>query len=574
MREDAYNLDLARRGAQELIGTWCVRIGLGVGVPAVAVLAISRLWVLTALGCGFLLCNSLVPLLRTRIGLPASMTFLLSSNSVLILVAAVLTGGIRSPLLPALLAMPITLVTTSGTKPAVALLLGQVCGFAGLWVGQVQGITSAQLPAWQIVYWHSALVPLSGGSIIVVGILMGRTHVAMLASLQDSYTKADRAQSLAEEERLTMATTVESMREILRRTQCGDLAARMPMEATEGADRKLRLQVNELMAALEDRNGDLRHCMAQIRSRNLTTRWQGDSAGEYASLQRSFNQAISQLGRAMEQVSNSSYEVAQHTSSLAIGSQEQLAGAQSRLERIDEISNMLGSIVEDGRRITKRANTAMELATSSSEAVEGGATSLDEVSSAIGEMSARAADTEQIVARINKIAFQTNLLALNAAVEAARAGEAGKGFAVVASEVKQLSQQTANATEEISSQISAIQQSTNITVASISEISASVSEIQQVTSTISAAVEQQDAATQDIASSISLASDGSIKASEGVSSVANTIKETAQEAETVQSVSDRLGDVTERLSSSVNQFLENVSGDTDKEDSSSLRTGT
>lgn len=470
MGEEPYSLDKARAEAQELIGLWCVRIGVVVGGLTVVAMLIGKLWLLAAMAIVFVSVTATIPYLTRKIGLGWAMVVLIHCNTVIILGGAMLTGGMHSPLLPTLISMPMALVITSGTRSAIGLIVTQVVGLLVLWLLQSLGLTTSHLPPGQVMYWRASLSVQTGIAILVLGTLLWRTHIAMLSALRTSYLSADKAQSVAERERETMKQSVAAMRDILSQTRNGRFQGRMPMDDTSGPDRKLRVQINQLMAAIEDRNDDLSQCMTQVKDRNLAIRWQVDSTGEYADLQESFNQAMRQLGQAMEQVAGSSYEVAKHTVALAVGSQEQLAGAEKRLERIDGISHMLGRIVDGGRRIAQRANAAMELATSSSDAVEVGAASLDDVSSAIGEMSERASGTEQIVGRINKIAFQTNLLALNAAIEAARAGDAGLGFAVVADEVRALAARSAAAARGTATLMQRTVESADVAVADNREL--------------------------------------------------------------------------------------------------------
>ncbi len=129
---------------------------------------------------------------------------------------------------------------------------------------------------------------------------------------------------------------------------------------------------------------------------------------------------------------------------------------------------------------------------------------------AVGESTARLTTAAQamngIVGLIQNIAGQINLLALNATIEAARAGEAGKGFAVVASEVKNLANQAARATEQISSEIDGIQSTSNEVAGALGAIRDAVSAVLEHVTVTASAVEEQSTVTRSMSANMQSAS--------------------------------------------------------------------
>ncbi len=143
----------------------------------------------------------------------------------------------------------------------------------------------------------------------------------------------------------------------------------------------------------------------------------------------------------------------------------------------------------------------------------------------------------KVVESIKAIADRTNLLALNATIEAASAGAAGKGFAVVAKEVKDLSKQTAKATDTITLQVEEIQRNTANAVQAIEKIGKIIEETSGTSQTIAAAVEKQSETITQVAQ---LMSGSNTEAS----NIAHNVRESAKG---LSDVSSDIGEVDETV---------------------------
>jgi len=174
-----------------------------------------------------------------------------------------------------------------------------------------------------------------------------------------------------------------------------------------------------------------------------------------------------------------------------------------------------------------------------------------------------AGQISSVVELINEIAEQTNLLALNATIEAARAGEAGKGFAIVASEVKELANQTASATGEISGQVDAVQRTAKEAEEAMTSINTTISEIHEVAGSISEAVRQQHIATTEIAQSVEVVANSARSVGSSVEVVTGYAEQGRDGARQVKDGAAHVAEEAIVLSSEVETFLGALNTDDD-----------
>ena len=247
-----------------------------------------------------------------------------------------------------------------------------------------------------------------------------------------------------------------------------------------------------------------------------------------------------QVRRATGDLTNVSIEMAD-TAERTSG----LAGTTSA--GADELSNHMSSLAaaveEMGASIAEISRSTTEVNGISANSVSLVGNALDRVN-VLDESSQQIGKVAEVVAAI---AEQTNLLALNATIEAARAGEAGKGFAVVANEVKDLANETARATGEISALIDRIQDDSREVGTAIGGIHETIEKVSALQASVASAVEEQSITTNEISRTVGYVSDQATSITGSVRAVADSARRSAQLAETTRTTADTLKQVSVSL---------------------------
>ncbi len=254
--------------------------------------------------------------------------------------------------------------------------------------------------------------------------------------------------------------------EAMRELAAGNLSSEFAMVEDDSEVGVMVAAINYMKTSLAGIIGEISAVLAQMERGNYQITLKQKYVGDYRIIEEAFYKISEEMKQIVGTIQSASKEINRGSIQLANASEDLAKACTTQAAQVSDIAMLINQLNDNITGNKKEAEEAVKISNLSGSTLMVGNAKMEELKSAIKEISHCSEQINSIIGTIEDIASETNLLALNAAIEAARAGEAGKGFTVVAEQVKKLAEESAQAvgktTQLIETTILAVHNGTEI----------------------------------------------------------------------------------------------------------------